>query len=309
MTFEECISKNTPILMEGALGERLKREYGLKIDGTAAMAPLVYSPEGRFALKEIWCQYINTAKAFGMPFAATTPTRRANRERVYEAGFDESIIKANTDFLKEVRDTCGYSESMFIGGLMGCRGDAYTGDAALSEEDAFKFHLWQAKLFADEGINFLYAGIMPCTKEAVGMARAMEESGLPYIISFTIQRDGRLLDGTTINDAIEAIDSKTARKPLMYMTNCVHPSIVIEALSHDFNRTDLVKRRFRGIQANTSPLSYDQLDGAKELKTSPPKILADEIESLKRNNNFILFGGCCGTDNSHMAEIAKRVCL
>lgn len=309
MTFEECINKNMPILMEGALGERLKREYGLKIDGTAAMAPLVYKNEGRNALKEIWCQYIKTAKTFGMPFAATTPTRRANRERVFEAGFDEGIIKANTDFLKAVRADCGYGESMFIGGLMGCKGDAYTGEGALSEEEAFNFHLWQAKLFAAEDIDFLYAGIMPCINEAVGMARAMETSGLPYIISFTIQRNGRLIDGTTINDAIEKIDSKTERKPLIYMTNCVHPSIVIEALSQDFNCTDIVRRRFRGIQANTSPLSYDQLDGAEDLKTSPPKILADGIESLKKNNNFVLFGGCCGTDNSHMAEIAKRVCL
>lgn len=36
MSFDECIKKHSDILMEGALGERLKREYGLKIDKTVA---------------------------------------------------------------------------------------------------------------------------------------------------------------------------------------------------------------------------------------------------------------------------------
>lgn len=54
MGFEECFLKNKALLMEGALGERLKREYGLKIDGTVAMASLVYSDEGRSTLKNLW---------------------------------------------------------------------------------------------------------------------------------------------------------------------------------------------------------------------------------------------------------------
>ncbi len=41
MGFIECMKKNSDILMEGALGERLKREYGLQIDGIVAMASLV----------------------------------------------------------------------------------------------------------------------------------------------------------------------------------------------------------------------------------------------------------------------------
>lgn len=33
MNIENCIASNFPLLMEGALGERLKREYGLDISG------------------------------------------------------------------------------------------------------------------------------------------------------------------------------------------------------------------------------------------------------------------------------------
>lgn len=46
MDFKARLQSGAPILMEGALGERLKREYGLSIDGAVAMASLVYDAGG-----------------------------------------------------------------------------------------------------------------------------------------------------------------------------------------------------------------------------------------------------------------------
>ena len=47
MNFKDCIDSYPFILMEGALGERLKREFDLDISGTVAMADLVYQQKGR----------------------------------------------------------------------------------------------------------------------------------------------------------------------------------------------------------------------------------------------------------------------
>jgi S-methylmethionine-dependent homocysteine/selenocysteine methylase len=152
---------------------------------------------------------------------------------------------------------------MYIGGLMGCRGDAYKATEFLNPTEAKEFHSWQANLFLQAGVDFLYAGIMPTLPETIGMAMAMEQTELPYIISFMLRDTGRLLDGTTINDAIEKTDSSVKRKPVCYMTNCIHPSVLYKALSWDFNQTTLVKQRFQGIQANTSQLPPEQLDNSK----------------------------------------------
>ena len=46
MDFETCIASHSSVLMEGALGERLKREYGLTINGSVAMAGIGYSLAG-----------------------------------------------------------------------------------------------------------------------------------------------------------------------------------------------------------------------------------------------------------------------
>lgn len=305
MDFSNSIKAHKTFLMEGALGERLKREYGLEIDETIAMANLIYDERGASALVNIWREYIEIARKYKFPFLATTPTRRANQERIKKAGYSENIILDNVNFLREVQKNCGIE--MYVGGLMGCRGDAYTGKGALSECDSLEFHKWTVEKFKKAKVDFLYAGIMPVLSEAMGLAKAIDDTGLPYIISFTIQRDGKLIDGTTIVDAIKYIDESTINKPVCYMTNCVHPSIVLKALTHSFNNTPLVKERFRGIQANTSPLSYAELDNSVDLKCSEPEEFAEEMLKLSDIGDFQIWGGCCGTDNRHIECVAKRL--
>ena len=305
MDFKTCFETNRNILMEGALGERLKREYGLTFDDCVAMAGLIYDEKGASALSALWGEYIEIARRNQLPFLATTPTRRANRDRIGSSHFSEEIIADNVSFLRNIQKNSGIE--MYVGGLLGCRGDAYTGEGALSEQASFDFHKWTVDRFQRANADFLYAGIMPTLSEAAGLARAMDSSGLPYIISFTIQQDGKLIDATTIHDAIQYIDSITANKPVCYMTNCVHPTIVYKALSRSFNRTQLVRERFRGIQANTSPLSYSELDGSTDLHCSEPAPFADDMLKLNEVGDFRIWGGCCGTDCRHMASIAQKI--
>lgn len=305
MDFNTCIDTYQSILMEGALGERLKREYNLKTDGTAGIAELAFSARGADALKALWHEYLEIAENYGLPFLATTPTRRANRERARKSGFGEELIYRNAELLKEIKKHA--KTPMFIGGLMGCKGDSYTGSGALSVSSAEEFHSWQANLFKRAEVDFLYSGIMPCISEAMGMANAMAKTGLPYIISFTLRCDGKLIDGTPLCNAIRCIDIYAYRKPAFYMANCVHPCIVLSALFQDFNRTSAVKQRFLGIQANTSSLSYSELDNSADLKCSPPDKWTDDMMCLKRFAGLKVLGGCCGTDSRHIEQIAKNM--
>ncbi len=198
---------------------------------------------------------------------------------------------------------------MYAGGLLGCRGDAYTGAGALPEEEARIFHAWQVESFRSAGADFLFAGIMPTLPEAAGMARAMSDSGLPYIISFTVERNGRLIDGTAIADAIDYIDGRTENNPACYMANCVHPTLLREALLQPWNDTEQVRTRFQGIQANTSPLPFAALDGAAELQCSDPADFSQEMVRLREVADIRIFGGCCGTDNRHMEYVARRLAM
>lgn len=76
MGFVDCAKAQNIILMEGALGERLKREYLLQFDPNVAMATLVMKQDGICALKTLWQEYIAIAEKYHFPFLATTPTRQ-----------------------------------------------------------------------------------------------------------------------------------------------------------------------------------------------------------------------------------------
>lgn len=305
MNASSCLREAPRLLMEGALGERLKREYSLVFDPDVAMAALIYDDAGRKALRALWLQYAAIADRHALTLLAATPTRRANAERVKKSRWPGSIVQDNVRFLRE---TCTEARGkVFAGGLMGCRGDAYTGEGALTEAEAERFHNWQAEEFAAAGADYLYAGLMPCVPELVGMARAMAATGLPYLLSMTIRADGCLIDGTPIAEAIARVDSAVAVPPAGYMTNCVHPSIARRALERPFNRTRLVRERFIGIQGNTSPLSYEELDGSKALQTAEPQAWAGEMAALARTFGLRVLGGCCGTDASHMEALAARI--
>ena len=305
MDFVSCLRNSQNILMEGALGERLKREYRLRFDEHVVMASLVYDRRGRAALSEIWSEYAGIARRHGLPFLATTPTRRANRERVSASRYDEAVMRDNVSLLRAIQGRA--PAGMHVGGLMGCRGDAYRASEVLPAAEARSFHSWQADLFAEAEADFLFAGIMPALPEAVGMAQAMADSGLPYIISFMIRKDGCLLDGGTIHAAIRTIDASVDVPPVCYMANCVHPAVLSEALSRPFNATGLVSSRFWGIQANASRLTPEELDAAVDLESSDPGLLADDMIRLRDDKKLRILGGCCGTDGTHLEEIASRI--
>ena len=298
---------HSPIMLtEGAVGQRLEHEYGLLPDADIMYAALLYSAEGRSALKDIYSQYLHIAETYHLPILLMTNTRRANRERVIRSPYkDKNIMIDYAVFLKEIAS--GFKCKSFIGGMLGCKNDAYSGNEGLSFSDAVQFHSWQIDMCQHAPIDYLFAGIMPSKDEAMGMARAMESASKPYIISFMINRSGALLDGTTINDAILAIDDIVTQKPLCYMTNCVHPTILKEALSQPFNETETVRMRFSGIQANAACYEPHELDSSIGLLTTSSTDLANEFDVLRKEFPLKIWGGCCGTDNTHIRELAKRL--
>ena len=103
MNFETCFNTSSSILMEGALGERLKREFNITFDDKVAMAGLIYDSDSRKAVYNIFKEYLKIAEKYELPFIATTPTRRANKERVLQSEFTERIIEDNVRFLQAIK--------------------------------------------------------------------------------------------------------------------------------------------------------------------------------------------------------------
>jgi homocysteine S-methyltransferase len=188
---------------------------------------------------------------------------------------------------------------------MGCQGDAYKPQEALSRAAARAFHAVQAGWLADAGADFLIASTMPEIHEAVGMAEALASTNRPYLLSFIVRPSGHLLDGTPLDEAVQRVDDLAAPRPLGYLVNCVHSSTLEAALCAPPGQRALATGRLLGLQANTSSRSPEELDGSQELDGEAPEVFAAGLCALRNRFGLQVLGGCCGTDAGHITALAR----
>ena len=240
-----------------------------------------------------------------------TPTRKVNAVSIKQSSLtDRNLIVDACAFMNKIKEEYpDFKYKIFIGGLLGCKGDAYQSEDALEVEEAFHFHQIQVAEFKKGTVDFLFAGIMPALSEALGLAQAMAASGIPYIISFMIRKDGCLPDGTSIADAIRIIDAKVSPQPVCYVSNCVHPSNLRLALENEVNRDSTQLKRFVGIQANASSLSPEELNNCGILQQENFDEMVDQMNYLHEKFHFKILGGCCGTNDQFIEKLADKLTL
>ncbi|MFB9908511.1 homocysteine S-methyltransferase family protein [Allokutzneria oryzae] len=265
-----------------------------------AAFPLLSDTKGRRALGDYYREHIAVAKNADAGFVLEAPTWRANPDWAARLGYDAaSLAAANRDavaLMVELRDEADSGKPMVISGCVGPRGDGYQPDDVMTADDAAKYHQAQVDAFAEAEVDLVTALTMTTPAEALGVARAAKRAGLPSVVSFTLETDGNLPDGTTLADAIASVDADTP--PAYYMVNCAHPS-------HFADRLIPGMQRLRGLRANASRRSHAELDEATELDDGDPVELADDYARLRAAlPQLTILGGCCGTDVRHVAAIA-----
>lgn len=77
--FVSCFNASPLILTEGAIVERLKNEFNLKLDDDIVHAGLIYNHNHANILAGIYKQYIDITINYDLPIMLMTPTRRANQ--------------------------------------------------------------------------------------------------------------------------------------------------------------------------------------------------------------------------------------
>ena len=298
-----------PVLMEGAVVERIRRGWPHLLDPLLMNGPLIYGGEGRSVLKAIYGEYLHIAGSSGLPLLSLTPTWRTSPERLRQSKFAERDLNGDAvRFLEEIRKGHGgFADRVYIGGLMGCRGDAYKPEEALPRTEARDYHSAQAVALAAARPDYLLASTMPEMGEALGMAEALAATGCPYLVSFIIRPSGLLLDGTPLDVAMGRIETEVVPRPLGYMVNCVHSSVLKGAFSTPPGARALASGRLLGLQANTSARSPEELDGSEELDGEAPEAFAAGMVELRKRFGLKVLGGCCGTDGGHIAALAEAL--
>jgi S-methylmethionine-dependent homocysteine/selenocysteine methylase len=213
----------------------------------------------------------------------------------------------NTSHLVEVRaeEATKSGRPSPISGCLGPRDDGYAPGRLMPAEAAFAYHRPQIATFADTVADLITAMTLTYPEEAIGIVWAARDVGMPVVVSFTVETDGRLPDGSTLAAAVQTVDDATDDYPAYYMINCAHPSHFGPVLDPNAGWTD----RIRAVRANASRKSHAELDAATELDSGDPVAFGREYADLRaRFPQLTILGGCCGTDLRHIEQIASH-CL
>jgi S-methylmethionine-dependent homocysteine/selenocysteine methylase len=291
-------------LTDGGLETTLIFHRGIDLPAFAAFV-LLRDEQGTEEIRRYYESYLALAKEHGAGFVLESPTWRASPRWGGEVGYsDEELDEANRrgiSLMGELRARHRDEISpIVISGCIGPQDDGYDPKRKLSAEEAAEYHSTQIRSFADTEADMVAALTLTYADEAIGIARAAQAEGLPVAISFTVETDGTLPSGESLSQAIEETDAATGGGPAYYMINCAHPTHFESVLGGSWTT------RIHGVRANASTKSHAELDEAPDLDDGDPEDLGARYAGLRDQlPSLNLLGGCCGTDDRHVARICS----
>ncbi len=293
-------------LTDGGLETTLVFLQGLDLPDFAAF-PQLDTDDGRAALERYYAPYLDLAERTGIGFVLDTPTWRANRDWGPGLGYDESALgevnRRAVDYIAGLADA-RQSLTPVLDGVVGPRGDGYVVDSVMTPGEAAEYHSLQARAFAEAGAQMMTAVTMTYAAEAIGIVDAATAEGLPVVVSFTLETDGRLPSGQDLADAIAEVDAATDGAAAYFMVNCAHPTHFAGVLEAGGAWLEKVK----GVRANASTMSHAELDEAEELDRGDVPGLARRYRELRQIlPDLRVVGGCCGTDDAHISAIVDEL--
>jgi S-methylmethionine-dependent homocysteine/selenocysteine methylase len=279
---------------------------GLELPQFASFV-LLETDKGRAALTRYFDHFLTLAQAGGTGFVLDTATWRANMGWAAAMGMDGGAIRsANLRAVEFANSYRARHETaalpIVINGVVGPAGDGYRVDQALTAEAAEEVHALQVQALAEGGVDMISAITMTYPAQAIGIARAARRRGLPHVLSFTVETDGRLPNGQPLHEALAETEAETGGSALFYMVNCAHPSHFAGDLAGP------MRARIGGIRANASRLSHAELDESTTLDDGDPVEFGHFYAAFARYlPNLRLVGGCCGSDHRHVGEACRHL--
>lgn len=291
-------------LVFAATGTDLIFNRGVELPGFATF-PLVEDPKAQSIIEDQMRDLTKVATEAGLGCIVDTLTWMANRDRAAPLGYDAARLAALNQkavaLMCELREEA-IRDDVLVALCIGPSRDAYAKLEPMTVEAARVYHTIQIGSVADAEIDLVNAYTFNQVEEAAGAVLAARDCGVPIAVSFVVETDGCLDNGTGLKEAIDQVDALTDHAAAYFMVNCAHPD--------HFSHVIADHTRLKGIVVNASRCSHAELDNATELDDGDPVELGAEVARLVRKYpKLSIVGGCCGSDFRHMKEMATGIAV
>jgi homocysteine S-methyltransferase len=293
-------------LTEGGFETELMYLHGFEIPHFAAFT-LLDDADGRDAMRALYSRVCDVAAAEGFGILFGWINYRASPDWAAKLGLSSAGLREATlrsiDFLEDLRkDYAAQIPDFLLNDAIGPRGDAYGTGGGITEAEAEDYHSVQLESLKDSAVDVIWAPAQNNVPEVIGIARAARATDLQIAVSWTLDSESRLSSGPTVEEAVICVDAAVPGTVAWHAINCSHPTEFKPALT-----PGEWTNRLRCIRPNAAAMDKIKLCKLGHLEDGDPVELGRQMGDVARRfPQMDIWGGCCGTDHRHLAEIARN---
>jgi enediyne biosynthesis protein CalE2 len=291
--FTELLAATPTVVLDGAGGTELERRGYIDRRRLWSAGAIEDAPE---MVVDIHRDYIDAGAQ-----VITTQTFTCCRRRFRKVGAEElfePLTRRGVALAMRARREAGRPEVLIAGSLSPLE-HCYHPERAPRGDDGYSEHLESVRLLADAGVDFLMIETMNTVEEARAALRAARTSGLDVVVGFCCRRDGRLLSGEPVREAVRTLDGLG---PAAYAINCTPAPLTTRAAADVAAATHTPFGAYANV-GEWSDGTWARVFGSEFVfNVDPDAYLQHAMGWRELGAAFV--GGCCGTRPEHIHRLA-----
>ena len=226
-----------------------------------------------------------------------TNTFGANRFKLAPHGLEQKVHDINLRGARIAKEVAG--EHALVAGSVGPLGVQIEPLGKLSFDEAAEAFREQIKGLLDGGVDLIILETFSLVAELQQAIRALRglNAAIPLIAQVTINDDGHLLSGATLESFVRAVAPSGVDAIGL---NCsVGPKAMLDALE--------TLKTLTGLPISVQPnAGLPQSIGGRNIYMTSPEYMAEYAKRFIQTGATIV-GGCCGTNPEHIKAIRRAV--
>lgn len=289
-----------PAILFGPYGSRLKEmEETHGQNGISNPSAILNGQVFRQAVKQVAHEHLSAGARIGMThtFGLRSLLHQPGELSTYREALrihSKILRAAMVESRRKVKEVLSF----------GTAKDCYRPDPKFTAGEAADFHGHQAAEARVLDVDAAWFETVNTAAEAVGIALAAKKYKVPCVISFVLNKQGKLLSGESPYEAIRETDAASGKYPLGYSFNCCP----VEALEPALKSCGKLRKRILAVYPNASSRNQIELETSTEnvgLVDAP--LNAAYLHHLARQWGIKIIGGCCGYRHRDLALITSAV--
>lgn len=284
----DSLKSGQVLLLDGATGTELSRR-GVSIDRPEWSASALW--EHAQLVSTIHQDYV--ASGADIITANTFRTHARNLRHTEYSGRSAELIRRAVELARQAA-----GPHVWVAGSQAPLEDCYCPELTPSDAELRREHREMSQNLASAGVDLILVETQNTIREALAATTSAVETGLPVLVSFVCNRQGRLLSGETVSAAAYAV---AARAPAGILANCLPADVVPQVL-----------REMQGVCRGIATGAYANVGFVDEhgrwvdTDAVSPRVYAAMAQQWLKDGVSIA-GGCCGTTPAHIAELRRRI--